>query len=104
MSSPQNLSSALVKTLVAADQRRRVIRLQNDQEYTILVDEAAKRSTFFEAMFREGSQFAEARDDSKDAVIDVKIPDCNAFDSIYVFLMTGTQCCVRCWQLFDANN
>lgn len=65
-------------------QRRRQ-RLGNGKEYLIAPEEFAKRSSFFEAMFREGSEFKE----SAGGVIELNLPDDDAFEGLWVFLLNG---------------
>lgn len=67
---------------------KRTLRLPNGKEYTVVVPEAAKRSKYFEAMFRAGA-FAESKDDG--TPVDVDLPFNDHFESIYAFLMTGAQ-------------
>lgn len=65
----------------------RILRLANGLEYTIVVAEVAKRSTYFSAMFRE-NRFSESTNVVD--VIELDLPDNDWFDAIYTFLMTGT--------------
>ena len=81
----------MIETLIAhvpAEKVRR-LRLANDDEYIIIVDEVAKRSKYFQAMFRKDN-FAESKDSMSATAINIDLPYNETFEPLYIYLMTGT--------------